>query len=93
MDKKPKVETFDLGDSVVCDLCNADFTKSDRTGGFQFESKAICPDCAPSMMKTIVEYGEQEYIRATCGADQSFADFVRDDLREGKPGVVTITSW
>ncbi len=35
----------DIGDTVVCDFCNGEFTDSDKTGGVMIGSYAICPDC------------------------------------------------
>ncbi len=36
---------LEMGDRVVCDYCNADFTDSDESGGiYGFGSKAICPE-------------------------------------------------
>lgn len=66
-----------LGESVVCDMCGDDYTKSAQPGGFIFGSKAVCPKCEPSVMADVVKYGEQQYIRATCPPNTSFADFVR----------------
>ena len=73
-----------IGDSVLCDLCGKDWTASPVSGGFVFESKGVCPDCAPNFMKDIEKYGEQDYIRATCPEGKSHADFIRD-YRKGVP--------
>ena len=81
--------SYDIGATVLCDLCNGDFTKSTRTGGFLFGSKAVCPDCAPAFEKSVREYGEEHYIRGRCPDGKSFADWCRDDLRMGN-NMVTI---
>lgn len=68
---------IDLGDLVVCDLCTKDYTTLAEPGGFIFQSKGVCPECAPEFMASIVKYGEQRYVRARCPDGQAFADFVR----------------
>lgn len=73
------VHEENLGRTVLCDLCNMDYTDMPTTGGFIYGSKAVCPTCAPKMMYDIRRYGEQAYIRAINKAsNKSFADFVRD---------------
>lgn len=72
---------IDMGDQVLCDSCSVDYTNSTVSGGIQFQSKAICPDCVPRWMERIEKYGEQKFIRATCPKDKTFADWVREDLR------------
>lgn len=61
-----------VGDWVVCDFCDKDYTASTASGGCIFESKAVCPVCYSSVL------GEPQFIRATCPAGKSFADFVRE---------------
>lgn len=87
-----KSETFNLGDSVICDLCGQDYTNSKAKGGITFGSKAICPTCTPEMLKNATKYNEESYIKHRCPEDKTFADWVREDLREGKPGHMTITT-
>jgi hypothetical protein len=52
---KKKTVEFDIGNTVVCDLCDENYTNSDAVGGFVFESKGVCPKCAS--MAEIVGYG------------------------------------
>ena len=85
------VEVIDIGDSVLCDLCNADFTHSDETGGFLFTSKAVCPGCAPVFEASIKRYHEEEYIRDRALPGESFRAFCLR-LRDGD-NTITITSW
>jgi|GEM_PF-1971124 len=66
-----------VGDVVVCDVCNADYTESQATGGFIFGSYAYCPRCARSHLEKIREYGEEHLIRARAEPGEAFADFVR----------------
>lgn len=85
-------EVIYLGATVLCDLCNKDYTKSDAKGGFLFCSKAVCPECTPRMLKDIEVYGEEDYIRAICPDDMPFGKWVHEVLRLGKSATVTITT-
>lgn len=76
-----QIEIIDVGDSVFCDDCSEDFTESDQSGGLLFQSKAICPDCAPMWEDLAKKYGEERFIRALCPESKSFANWVREDLR------------
>lgn len=86
-----KKQHFDLGNVVLCDLCNKDYTNSNVSGGFTFGSKAVCPDCEDNFRKLVKECEEDHLITAECPEDKSFADWVRHDLRKGEPGFMTIT--
>ena len=72
-------ERIAVGDSVVCDGCNQDFTHSGDCGGFIFGSYGYGPCCASRMLADIVRFGEEDYIRARCPEGKSFADFVREN--------------
>lgn len=79
MPKKPKkVFEKDLGDKVVCDICNEEYTNSKESGGFIFRSYAYCPKCAKEWLKKIKEFKEEDSINAVCPKDMSFADFCRE---------------
>lgn len=82
-----KIEVIEMGDSVLCDVCNTDFTNSEESGGFLFGSYAYCPRCAPRGLRTIQETGEERYIRAMCPPDVSFKEFVLG-LRAGNNKVI-----
>lgn len=82
-------EAFPVGDAVVCDMCDKDWTDEPGTGGFLFLSKAVCPDCAPGFMQTVAKYNEHEHIRGTCPPLESFADFVR--RRRGPNAFIRVT--
>jgi hypothetical protein len=69
------IEEFDVGMTVLCDMCNKDFTDSEAVGGFLFQSKGICPECAPRIRDSLVHYGETEYIQAECPKGMSFREF------------------
>ena len=75
------VKVIDVGDKVYCDLCGEDKSESDSSGGFLFQSKAVCPDCAPHFEVSINDYSEQHLIRGRCPPEKSFANWVREDLR------------
>lgn len=70
------VINVDPGETVLCDLCNEDYTNSDEKGGFLFLSKAVCPKCAPDFLISIKAYREEDYIRNFAHDDESFRDFV-----------------
>lgn len=75
--KKMKLESvIDVGETVVCDMCNANYTDSNRSGGFIFGSKAVCPECAPEMQANIEKHNEEKHIKAYCPLGMSFKDFI-----------------
>jgi ssDNA-binding Zn-finger/Zn-ribbon topoisomerase 1 len=69
-------EIIDIGQTVLCDICNADYTESDERGGILFGSKAVCPKCEPKMLQSIEFYGEQMHLNGRCPDDTSFRDWV-----------------
>jgi len=77
------VINIDPGDTVLCDLCNKDFTEDDSTGGFLFSGKAVCPDCAPDFIKIIKIYKEEDYIANKAHEGETFRDFVYRVRKEG----------
>lgn len=74
--KDCKVTIIDGGDFVLCDMCNKDWTNSEVSGGFLFQSKAVCPDCEDKIMASIEKYKEQRFIKSTCPEGTSFYDYV-----------------
>lgn len=71
------IETFDLGETVICDMaCGDDYTGKPDEGGFLYMSKAVCPKCAPDFERTVREYGEEGYIKARCPEGMSFHKWV-----------------
>jgi len=66
-----------VGDLVVCDVCNVDYTTCDAVGGFIFSSSAYCPTCADKHITLIRQYGEERFIRGRAYPGEAFADFVR----------------
>jgi hypothetical protein len=85
------ITEYDIGDTVVCDLCNEDFTSSTETGGFLFSSKGVCPHCAPKFEESARKYREEKYIRNRARKGETFKDFI---LRiRGGNNTVRITSY
>lgn len=71
------IEKIDIGNSVMCDSCNEDYSNSTESGGFLFGSYAYCPKCAtPERLKKIDEYGELSYIKGYCPPEMSYKDWV-----------------
>lgn len=70
------IKEFDVGDTVICDLCGGNFTKSDRQGGIIFMSKGVCPDCTPHFLESVYSAGEETHIKAQCPTSMSFKDFI-----------------
>ncbi len=69
-------EVMDIGEQVLCDICNEDYSHSEEKGGFLFGSKGYCPKCALSGLRTIKKYKEEEYIKAYAEEGESFKDFI-----------------
>lgn len=86
------VETYDIGNTVVCDICNEDFTNSEAKGGYLFGSKGVCPNCATGKWhQGVLKYQEQHFIRERARTGESFRDFVLR-LRGGN-NTITIRSF
>lgn len=67
---------IDAGKTVICDMCNKDYSDSEAKGGILFGSKGVCPLCVPRMMPDIIAYNETQYIKAECPKDMSFKDWI-----------------
>ncbi len=72
-----KVFKIEPGNIVLCDLCNEDWTNSEVSGGFLFQSKAVCPDCSKEFLGSIKQHNEEQFIRGRCPEDSSFANWIR----------------
>lgn len=84
---------IDLGDEVFCDVCNAEYTDSKESGGFMFGTYCYCPVCAKKAEAHIRSCNEGHLIRARCPEGASFADWVRQDCRQGESGRVIILKF
>ncbi len=82
-------EIIDIGDAVVCDFCNLDYTDSDEHGGVLVSSYAVCPRCAPTTIENAHKYNEP--VDAFCPEDKSFKEWVLE-LRGGD-NTIRITSY
>ncbi|AVT83653.1 hypothetical protein [Rhodopseudomonas palustris] len=80
-------EVIDIGDIVICDVCNADYTESNECGGFILGTWAYCPQCVRTKKFTM-----QEYARAICApAWVTFRQLVLA-VRNGD-NTIRITNW
>lgn len=75
-DNMKLTQVIDIGEMVICDVCNEDYSNSNESGGFIFTSKAYCPKCAKKRLPEIKGYGEEKYIKAYCPSTMSFKDMV-----------------
>lgn len=80
----------DIGDTVICDICNDDYTNSEAEGGFLFGSYGYCPDCAKEKIGTIKKYNEEEYIKERADEGETFKDFIMR-IRGGDNRIITGT--
>lgn len=71
-----KVIRIEPGNTVLCDLCNEDYTNSDEPGGFLFSGKAVCPKCAYEFMKNVEKYNETHFVTDRARSYESFREFV-----------------
>jgi hypothetical protein len=71
-----KTVEFDIGNTVICDICDKDYTHSNACGGFLFQSKGVCPECAPRFLASVKRYGEESFIRSYAADDEPFRDFI-----------------
>ena len=58
----------DVGDDVICDICNDDYTESKELGGVLIGSYAVCPKCAVKTKGTPDQKAMPE---------ETFCEFVR----------------
>lgn len=85
------IKIIEVGNAVKCDCCCEDYTERDDTGGFMFGSYAYCPACAKDRMPKIIEYGEQDHIKAWCPDGMPFRLWVMQ-LRNGNNQIRIITT-
>ena len=67
------VTIIDIGETVLCDLCNGDYTGSDAEGGLLIGSHAVCPECAPNIRKSADAHAEPV---TACPPGMRFRDWV-----------------
>ena len=74
---------MDCGENVYCDICNKDWTNSNKPGGIYLFSRVYCPDCEESGLDSLQHIKEQIVVKV-CPINMSFADWVRDIVRKGQ---------
>lgn len=67
---------IDVGDTVLCDMCNGDYTDSDAEGGFMLMSNGVCPECADRVENSCRQYGEEKYITERARPGETFKAFI-----------------
>jgi hypothetical protein len=85
------IEFIDIGNTVLCDLCNADYTDSEEKGGLVVDASAVCPECQPGMEKSIKKYGEDSHVDARCPEGVEFRAFILK-YRDGAD-YIAIETW
>ncbi len=78
------MDIIDIGNTVLCDFCNEDYTDSDVKGGCLIGSYAICPECEQ-------EIEHREEIDQFCPPETEFRKWVLD-LRGGKNTIEIYTN-
>lgn len=68
-------ETIDVGNTVLCDYCNTDYSDSDAKGGCLVGSYAVCPDCQPKAKANCEKYNEMDHY-TPCPAGMTFREWV-----------------
>jgi hypothetical protein len=89
-ERKPGVK-IPVGDVVVCDFCDEDYTTSKDGGGLVFDGNGVCPKCALKLLDDAERYGELEHIKAVCPVGKSFADFIRE--YRGPNAFISVTGF
>lgn len=78
-------QIIDIGDSVICDSCNDDYTNSTECGGILLGSWAYCPKCTAKLTSS-----EREQAELCCPAWMPFKDWVLQ-LRGGNNTIQVLT--
>ncbi len=90
-DNHTRITVIECGDKVLCDFCGEEYNAQNKTtGGFLFDSNAVCPACAPDSLKRIIGYHEKDHIKSYCPTGMSFHDWVMQ-LRGGNNTIKVTT--
>ena len=81
---------IEIGNIVICDICNSDYTNSTKTGGFVWSARAVCPKCQKDLLKKIKTWKEEKYIEAYCPENMSFAQFIIKYRGKNSKIIVTV---
>lgn len=85
------IEFIDIGNTVLCDLCNADYTDSEETGGMVVDANAVCPMCQPEMEISVKKHSEEDHVDARCPQGVEFRVFILQ-YRNGAD-YIAIETW
>lgn len=77
-----EVWQIDIGDAVVCDFCNRDYTESEEVGGLIVGSYAVCPQCENHALLKDADYVSRP--------GESFKDFVLRTREHSTIGVCSM---
>ena len=79
---------IDFGDTVLCDICNEDYTNSNESGGCLFDNNAVCPKCINGgFIDSVKQYNEEDHIKSYCSNGMPFKDYVLK-IRNGNNNLV-----
>jgi hypothetical protein len=68
-------EVINIGDTVICDFCNEDYTNSDKQGGMLYGSYGTCPECVPRIEASAKKYQEEHLILERALPGETFKAF------------------
>lgn len=83
--RRSHVSFIDIGNMVVCDYCNTDYTESELSGGCLLGSSAVCPECIEDLYRG----GDEPDL--LCPEGMSFKEFVQR-IRNGN-NLITIETF
>lgn len=78
---------IDIGNTVICDSCNVDYTDREDVGGLLFGSSGYCPACVPRMMESAQKHHEEAYIKAICPPGMEYRRWILQ-LRGGNNKII-----
>lgn len=70
------IDIMDIGEEVVCDICNECYTDSDEVGGVMIGSYAYCPKCEAEGIANCKKFHEEQYIGKHAKPNETFKEFV-----------------
>lgn len=70
-----EVIDINVGDRVVCDGCNDEYTESNEIGGILLSRSAFCPKCAVEIIVSAKKYHEEKFLTYPL-PEETFKDFV-----------------
>lgn len=90
--KNPRLGIMDSADDfIMCDICDKTFGDNDNEcGGFMFQSKMVCPICAPRFMEDVKKYGEEHFIRGFCPPGMMYREWVLNERIEWRKAILGV---